>query len=49
MRYGDPKAVLIAVDAFEELLDRIHLKAELEQGEKQSKGEDLLRRAPETA
>jgi PHD/YefM family antitoxin component YafN of YafNO toxin-antitoxin module len=38
MRYGDPQAVLIGIDAFEELLDRVQLKAELLRREKQSKG-----------
>ena len=44
MRYGDgdPEAVLIGIDAFEELLDRIQLKAELERREKQSKGKIAL-------
>lgn len=38
MRYGNPEAVLIGIDAFEELLDRVQLKAELEHREKLSKG-----------
>ena len=37
MRYGSPKAVLIGTDAFEELLDRIQLKAELQRRESASK------------
>lgn len=37
MRYGTPEAVLIGIEAFEELLDRLQLKAELERREKQSK------------
>jgi PHD/YefM family antitoxin component YafN of YafNO toxin-antitoxin module len=37
MRYGSPKAVLIGTDAFEELLDRIQLREELERREKTSK------------
>ena len=37
MRYGSPKAVLIGTDAFEELLDRIQLRAELDRREKTSK------------
>lgn len=48
MRYGDPEAVLIGIEAFEELLDRLHLQAELARREKQSKGkislEELQRR-----
>lgn len=31
MRYGNPEAVLIGADAFEELLDRIQLKSDLTQ------------------
>lgn len=38
MRHGNPEAILIGIDAFEELLDRLQLKAELERREKQSKG-----------
>ncbi len=37
MRYGTPKAVLIGTDVFEELLDRIQLRAELDRREKTSK------------
>ena len=48
MRYGNPEAVLIGIEAFEELLDRLQLKAELARREKQSKGkislEELQRR-----
>lgn len=42
MRYGSPKAVLIGTDAFEELLDRIQLKSELQRREKTSKGKIAL-------
>lgn len=42
LRYGDPEAVLIGIEAFEELLDRVQLKAELERREKQSKGKISL-------
>lgn len=38
MRHGTPAAVLIGIEAFEELLDRLQLKAELVRREKQSKG-----------
>lgn len=43
MRYGNPEAVLIGIDVFEELLDRIQLKAELNHREKQSKGKISLK------
>ncbi len=36
MRYGDPEAILIGIEAFEELLDRLQLKAELARREQQS-------------
>ena len=42
MRYGSPKAVLIGTDAFEELLDRIQLKSELQRRESTSKGKIAL-------
>ncbi len=42
MRYGSPKAVLIGTDAFEELLDRIQLRAELKRREKSSKAKIAL-------
>jgi len=42
MRYGSPKAVLIGADAFEELLDRIQLKSELQRRESASKGKIAL-------
>jgi len=48
MRYADPEAVLIGIDAFEELLDRLQLKASLERRERASKEkislEELQRR-----
>ena len=43
MRYGSPKAVLIGADAFEELLDRIQLKTELQHRKKTSKGKIALK------
>lgn len=36
LRYGSPKAVLIGTKAFEELLDRVALRAELTRREKES-------------
>jgi antitoxin (DNA-binding transcriptional repressor) of toxin-antitoxin stability system len=42
MRYGTPKAVLIGIGVFEELLDRIQLKFELQRREKTSKGKIAL-------
>lgn len=42
MRYGSPKAVLIGADAFEELLDRVQLKADLQHREKTSRGKIAL-------
>ncbi len=42
MRCGNPEAVLIGIDAFEELLDRVQLEAELDRREKQSKGKISL-------
>ena len=42
MRYGSPKAVLIGTDVFEELLDRIQLKSELQRRESTSKGKIAL-------
>jgi len=42
MRYGNPTAILIGADAFEELLDRIQLKAELQHREETSKGKISL-------
>ncbi len=38
LRHGTPAAVLIGIDAFEELLDRVRLKADLERREQQSRG-----------
>ena len=42
MRYGNPKAVLIGTDAFEELLDRVQLKEELKRREMVSEGKIAL-------
>lgn len=42
LRHGTPTAVLIGIDAFEELLDRVQLKADLERREKQSRGKISL-------
>lgn len=42
LRHGTPMAVLIGIDAFEELLDRLQLKASLGQRERQSRGKVSL-------
>jgi len=42
LRYGEPTAVLIGVDALEELLDRSRLQADLERRETQSRDEISL-------
>ncbi|MFQ5796313.1 MAG: hypothetical protein ACE5JP_14855 [Candidatus Bipolaricaulia bacterium] len=42
LRHGIPTAFLIGVDALEELLDRVQLKATLERREKQSRDEITL-------
>jgi prevent-host-death family protein len=42
LRHGTPKAVLIGTRAFEELLDRAALRAELDQREKESTSETPL-------
>ncbi len=43
LRHGTPKAVLIGTQAFEELLDRASLRAELDRREKTSVSEIELR------
>jgi prevent-host-death family protein len=43
LRHGTPKAVLIGTKAFEELLDRAALRAELDRREKESVSEIDLR------
>jgi len=43
LRHGTPKAVLIGTKAFEELLDRVALRAELDRREKASVSEIELR------
>jgi prevent-host-death family protein len=42
LRHGTPAAVLIGVEAFEELLDRVRLKTELERRQKQSRRKTTL-------
>ena len=42
LRHGTPAAVLIGIDAFEDLLDRVQLKATLDRREKQSQGKISL-------
>ncbi len=42
LRHGQPKAVLIGIDAFEELIDRVQLKADLGQREEDSKDKITL-------
>lgn len=43
LRHGTPKAVLIGTQAFEELLDRAILRAELDRREKESVSEIELK------
>jgi len=43
LRHGTPKAVLIGTQAFEELLDRAILRAEIDRREKESVSEIDLR------
>jgi len=42
LRHGTPKAVLIGAKAFEELLDRAALRAELDRREKESTSKTSL-------
>ncbi len=42
LRHGTPKAVLIGAKAFEELLDRTALRAELDRREKESTSKTSL-------
>ena len=42
LRHGTPMAVLIGIDAFEELLDRVRLKADLDRREQQSRAKISL-------
>ncbi len=42
LRHGKPAALLIGLEAFEELLDRLQLKAELERRERISRGKISL-------
>jgi len=42
LRHGKPAALLIGLEAFEELLDRLQLKEELERRERLSRGKISL-------
>lgn len=42
LRHGKPAALLIGLEAFEELLDRLQLKGELERRERISRGKISL-------
>ena len=42
LRHGKPTALLVGLEAFEELLDRLQLRAELDRRERESQGKITL-------
>ncbi len=42
LRHGKPAALLVGLEAFEELLDRLQLRAELDRRERESQGKTTL-------
>jgi len=42
LRHGKPAALLVGLEAFEELLDRLQLRAELDRRERESRGKITL-------